>query len=74
MNDETFTFRSSILGNERSLWVRAPREPTSNTGLLIVLDAELYRNRVGAPAIIEDLIQREIIEHCHPDDISDRRR
>lgn len=41
-----------MLGNERTVWVRAPRRPGAPAALAVFLDAEQYRERVGA----EDLL------------------
>lgn len=49
------TLKSSILGNERSIWARVPEKTKAKLNLLIILDAELYRNRVQAPGILEEL-------------------
>ena len=62
MKEEIHKLRSSILGNERNLWIQVPREVTHETGLLVVLDAELYRDRVRAPSIIEELVEQGTID------------
>jgi enterochelin esterase family protein len=51
-------FRSAHLGNERSIWIREPAVPSRPYGLTIFLDGELYRDRVGAIATIDDLEAR----------------
>ncbi|MDQ8183537.1 alpha/beta hydrolase-fold protein [Pelagicoccus sp. SDUM812005] len=51
------TLRSEILGNERSIWIRDPAPDSPALDLLVLLDAELYRNRVQAPQIIETLFE-----------------
>lgn len=51
------TLRSEILGNERSIWIRDPKTNSPALDLLVLLDAELYRNRVQAPQIIETLFE-----------------
>ena len=49
------SLKSTHLGNERSIWVRPPRDPSAACHLAIFLDGELYREKVGAPALIEEL-------------------
>lgn len=46
---------SAHLQNERLIWVRPPRDPSSAAHLGVFLDGELYRDRVGASSVIEDL-------------------
>jgi enterochelin esterase family protein len=55
MKETIHRFRSAHLGNERSLWIREPREETKPCRLVIFLDAELYRDRVGAVSLIDEL-------------------
>ena len=62
MKEENHNFQSSILSNERNVWIQVPNTVTDQTGLLVILDAELYRDRVEAPSIIEELINKESIE------------
>jgi enterochelin esterase family protein len=51
---ETQHFLKSVhLANERAVWVREPERRATN--VTIFLDAELYRDHVGATAIIDDL-------------------
>ncbi|MBD5782229.1 esterase family protein [Pelagicoccus sp. NFK12] len=57
MPETEYTLRSEILDNERRIWIREPASLQTDLDLLIVLDAELYRNRVQAPQIIEDLFE-----------------
>ena len=47
---------SAQLGNERSIWIHEPEHPAS--AVTVFLDAELYRERVGAVQIIEGLHTR----------------
>jgi|HubBroStandDraft_6_1064221.scaffolds.fasta_scaffold417481_2 enterochelin esterase-like enzyme len=47
--------KSAHLGNERSVWVIPPRDPTLSAQLAVFLDAERYRNRVGAVALLDKL-------------------
>ena len=51
--------RSSHLGNDRAIWIREPRGTTTSQNLIIFLDAELYRSRIGATSVI-DALQGEI--------------
>jgi enterochelin esterase-like enzyme len=53
--------RSSHLGNERAIWIREPRDSTTSHNLVIFLDAERYRDRVGAASLI-DAMQGEIAD------------
>jgi enterochelin esterase-like enzyme len=53
--------RSSHLGNERTIWIREPRDSTTSQNLVIFLDAERYRDRVGAVSVIEAM-QGEIAD------------
>ncbi len=55
MNETAYRLRSAHLGNERTIWVRSPKVSGSIEGLVIFLDAELYRERVGAIQVIEEL-------------------
>jgi enterochelin esterase-like enzyme len=52
---------SSHLGNERAIWIREPRDSTTCNNLVIFLDAERYRDRVGATSVI-DAMQGEIAD------------
>jgi enterochelin esterase-like enzyme len=53
--------RSSHLGNERAIWIREPRDRATSHNLVIFLDAERYRDRIGAASII-DAMQDEIAD------------
>ncbi|MBK1876681.1 alpha/beta hydrolase [Pelagicoccus mobilis] len=55
------TITSQNLENERSLWVRVPDTPPANLDLLVILDAELYRNRVQSPKILDTLFEDETL-------------
>ncbi len=57
MSETLHTLRSDILNNERTIWIREPGKNQTELDLLIILDAELYRNRVQAPKIIESLFE-----------------
>ena len=53
--------RSSHLGNDRAIWIREPRDRATSQNLVIFLDAERYRDRVGATSVI-DAMQGEIAD------------
>lgn len=55
MPELTHRFRSAALQNERILWIHPPADPAAPCHLAIFLDGELYRDRVGAPALIDKL-------------------
>lgn len=55
MEETTAKLHSVHLGNERPIWIREPAEPATAKHLTIFLDGELYRERVGATAIIDQL-------------------
>lgn len=48
------TIRSRALGNERTVWVQPPRRGASKEAI-VFLDAELYRDRVGAVRMMQSL-------------------
>lgn len=50
--------QSAQLRNERTIWIREPREASTARHLTIILDAELYRDRVGAVGVIDELQAR----------------
>lgn len=60
MTEYTGIIRSVYLANERTVWVSPPRELTARK-LVVFLDGELYRERVGAPRIVETLLNRREI-------------
>ncbi|MCW5547528.1 MAG: hypothetical protein KIT44_01040 [Opitutaceae bacterium] len=57
MAETAHRFASTHTGNERTIWVRKPLRDTKPCHLLVILDGELYRDRVGAPAILDRLEQ-----------------
>lgn len=57
MSETLHTLHSDILNNDRSIWIREPKPDQTQLDLLIILDAELYRNRVQAPKTIESLFE-----------------
>ncbi len=63
MRETIHLLRSEHLGNERSIWIRRPADGGGGDGdvvrrMVIVLDAEFYRERVGAVAVWNDLEAR----------------
>ncbi len=48
-------FKSAFLGNERTIWIRLPEGEAKAESLVVFLDGEFYRDRVGAPQIITEL-------------------
>ena len=61
MLETEYTLHSELLGNRRSLWVRVPQNAASRLDLLIILDAELYRNRVNSPQILDTLSKESFL-------------
>jgi enterochelin esterase-like enzyme len=57
MRETVHRLASTHTGNERTIWVRKPLHDTRPCHLLIFLDGELYRDRVGAPSILDGLEQ-----------------
>lgn len=55
MPETLHRFKSAHLGNERSIWIREPRDPAAPCHLAIFLDAELYREKVAVPALLDEL-------------------
>lgn len=47
--------RSAHLGNERSIWIRPSSNGTAPRHLAIFLDADFYRDRVGAASVLDAL-------------------
>lgn len=58
MPESSSLLRSVHLGNERPIWVVEPRDPRTARHLTIFLDGEFYRDRVGAPSVVEGLGDR----------------
>ena len=46
--------RSAHLKNERPIWIRAPHDAAA-AHLVVFLDGELYRERVGTNGVIDQL-------------------
>lgn len=55
MTETTVALKSAHLKNERTLWIRQPSDPSLGDNLTIFLDGELYRDKVGAVAVLDDL-------------------
>jgi len=55
MNELIASITSVHLQNERLIWVRPPRDPSSAGHVSIFLDGEFYRDRVGANSVIDSL-------------------
>ena len=53
MKETQHSLKSIHLANERAVWVREPEHKATN--VTVFLDAELYRDRVGATSIIDAL-------------------
>lgn len=64
MKEELHNFQSFALGNRRRIWIRSPQELVPETNLLIILDAELYRDRVNAPMVIDELISNKTMSEA----------
>ena len=59
MNEHLHHFQSVHLDNERAVWVCPPAVPARH--LTIFLDGELYRDQVGAPALLAALDAQQAI-------------
>lgn len=55
MSETVHRFFSTCLGNERNVWIRQPKLSAPPCNLAIFLDGELYREKVGALSVIEEL-------------------
>jgi enterochelin esterase-like enzyme len=64
MTEDRYRLHSDILQNERTIWIRRPTDGVDAECLVVFLDAELYRDRIGAPQIIDGLQQRRVIPPC----------
>jgi enterochelin esterase-like enzyme len=60
MKETQHTLKSIHLANERAVWVREPKRRATN--VMVFLDAELYRDRVGATSIIDALDSKDDID------------
>ena len=61
MKETQHTLKSIHLANERAVWVREPAHRATN--VTVFLDAELYRDRVGATSIIDALNSKGDIDN-----------
>ena len=61
LSEQLHSLRSKHLKNERSIWVRTPLTDESPRNLVIFLDGELYREKVGATGVIDQLVKAEDI-------------
>src|SRR5687768_11631906 len=59
-NEISARIKSHHLGNERTVWVHPPRHSDARH-LVIFLDGELYREKVGAIDVIQSLLDRREI-------------
>lgn len=55
MQEIATVLRSTVLQNERPIWIRPPRDPASARHLVVFLDGELYRDRIQTPALLDTL-------------------
>jgi enterochelin esterase-like enzyme len=55
MKETVLRLRSSYLENERSIWIGEPESVSSASDLVVFLDAEPYRDLIGALSVIEEL-------------------
>ena len=55
MSESIHAFTSAALGNTRTLWIRSPIHASKPCNLAVFLDGEIYREKVGAPDVIEEL-------------------
>ena len=55
IKETVFQLNSPYLQNERSIWICEPESVSRASDLVVFLDAERYRDRVGALAVIEEL-------------------
>ena len=64
MTDSVHRLHSNHLGNERNIWLRPPVDGREAECLAVFLDAELYRDQIGAPSTIDDLQREGAIPPC----------
>jgi hypothetical protein len=55
MRETILRLNSSYLENERSIWICEPESVSGASDLVVFLDAEHYRDGVGALSVIEEL-------------------
>lgn len=63
MTESQHSITSQLLKNQRTLWVIEPAQPTSAPNLLLILDAELYRQRVKVNKILDTLTSNGILKN-----------
>jgi enterochelin esterase-like enzyme len=55
MRETVLQLNSSYLENERPIWICEPKSVSGASDLVVFLDAELYRDRMDALSVIEEL-------------------
>ena len=55
MRETSLRLNSSYLENERSIWICEPESVSGASDLVVFLDAEHYRDGVGALSVIEEV-------------------
>ena len=55
MREFVLRLNSAYLENERSIWICEPESVSGASELVVFLDGERYRDRVGALSVIEEL-------------------
>lgn len=53
--EAVYRLNSTFLSNERNIWIRRPEGETKAESLVVFLDGEFYRDRVGASQVIDAL-------------------
>ena len=61
MSETVHTLTSAHLQNERPIWVRPPREPSSARNLAVFLDGGFYREHVDASTVL-DALQGKVVD------------
>lgn len=55
MPESTLRIPGPSAGEIRTVWLQPPRDPATARHLVVFLDAEFYRDQVGAPAVLAAL-------------------
>ena len=55
MNETLHSLKSECLRNERTIWLRAPRDPSRAFNLAVILDAEFYRDYMQTSELLDEL-------------------
>src|SRR5262245_33106234 len=55
------SLRSSLLGNERRVWLQMPAADAPAAALCILLDGEYYMERMDAPPLLAELMTAGVI-------------